>query len=131
MLRHHQQPPLSSSAGHRPSDRISNGLAAVHLPPTPNTYTAAELHFLDEVSHQHVAQQHLFYAMEHVVIVLQSCGIPYGIMGGMSIVLLGNENLITRDVDIAVDVGVPDMINAFVRDHRYGYARKTPHAKKC
>ncbi|KAK4147303.1 uncharacterized protein C8A04DRAFT_24546 [Dichotomopilus funicola] len=113
-----QQHPVFSNARHRPSGRTFNGSAAVHLPPAPHTYTVTELNFLDEASHQHVTQQHLFYALEHVVEVLQHHGITYGVMGGMSLVLLGNEHRITRDVDIGVDVGVPDMLNAFSRDHR-------------
>lgn len=107
-----------SSSPHRPSSSGSSSSEVVTLPPAPYTYTQAELEFLDAENHVNVTRRHLFYALEYIAKVLRNRGIRYGVMGGMEIILLGNRNRTTRDVDIAVDVRLADLLPALAQDVR-------------
>lgn len=94
------------------------------LPPAPATYTEDQLDCLEEQNDKHVTQRHLVYALDHVVQVLRTRGIEYGVMGGMSMILLGNQERTTTDVDVAVQVRTRDLLTAFAADNRC-----TPTAK--
>jgi hypothetical protein len=92
-------------------------LPPVHRTP-PVTYTDDELDQLEAQNEKHVTQRHLIHALDHVVFVLTTSGIPHGIMGGVSMILLGNHARTTSDVDIAVDAKVSDLLAAFAEDSR-------------
>ncbi|KAK4171750.1 hypothetical protein QBC36DRAFT_382336 [Triangularia setosa] len=122
--------------------RSSRGTPPPQLPPAPATYTEDQLDYLEEQNDKHVTQRHLVYALDHVVQVLRTRGIDlvyaldhvvqvlrtrgieYGVMGGMSMILLGNQERTTTDVDVAVQVRTRDLLAAFAADNR-----DTPTAK--
>jgi hypothetical protein len=89
------------------------------LRPAPVTYTDDELDHLEAQCEENVRQQHLIHALDHVVRVLESSNIPYGVMGGVSMILLGNQERTTIDVDVAVEAKVGDLLTVFSADNRY------------
>ncbi|KAK4195489.1 hypothetical protein QBC40DRAFT_352514 [Triangularia verruculosa] len=113
MSSHHSRASSRSSGS-----RSSRGSPPPQLPPAPATYNDDQLEYLEKQNERNVTQPHLVYALDHVVQVLRARGIHYGVMGGMSMILLGNQGRTTRDVDLAVEVKVRDLLAAFVADTR-------------
>ena len=118
--------PTSPNSSNNPSkslSRSSSRSSTSSSPPLilrdpPATYTDDELDHLEAQNEKHVTQAHLIHALDHVVSVLTSRGIPYAVMGGVSMILLGNHARTTSDVDIAVDAKVRDLLAAFADDTR-------------
>jgi hypothetical protein len=75
--------------------------------------------YFEEENEGRVTQQHLLYATDHVIDTLEAAGKRYGILGGLGMVLLGNQGRTTRDADIAVEAKVRDLLAAFAQDRRY------------
>lgn len=99
--------------------RSSRGTPPPQLPPAPATYTEDQLDYLEEQNDKHVTQRHPVYVLDHVVQVLMTRGIEYGVMGGMSMILLGNQERTTTDVEVAVQVRTRDLLAAFAADNRH------------
>ncbi|KAK3899651.1 hypothetical protein C8A05DRAFT_17934, partial [Staphylotrichum tortipilum] len=111
---HDRSNPLSRTSS-RSSTRSSPPLV---LRAPPATYTDDELDHLEVQNEKHVSLPHLIHALDHVVEVLTARGISYGVMGGVSMILLGNHARTTSDVDIAVDAKVRGLLTAFAADDR-------------
>ncbi|KAK3899744.1 hypothetical protein C8A05DRAFT_36622 [Staphylotrichum tortipilum] len=77
-----------------------------------------ELDYLEEQNEQHVTQRHLLHALDHVAEVLRAHGIRHGVMGGMSMILLGNQRRTTSDVDVAVETSTRALLGALATDNR-------------
>ncbi|KAK3309446.1 uncharacterized protein B0T15DRAFT_545221 [Chaetomium strumarium] len=109
-------PSSSSSSRHAPAADAAG--APPGIPPAPCTYTDDMLDYFEEENEEHVTQQHLINASDHVINTLKKAGIRYGILGGLGMVLLGNQGRTTRDADIAVEVKVKDLLAVFAHDKR-------------
>ncbi|KAK3988041.1 hypothetical protein QBC44DRAFT_399386 [Cladorrhinum sp. PSN332] len=107
----------SRTSSRSPGNRSTRG-SPPRLPAAPATYTDDQLDVLEEQNDKYVTQKHLLHALDHVIQVLNARGIQYGVMGGMSMILLGNQRRTTRDVDVAVKVKVRDLLSAFSDDDR-------------
>ncbi|KAK0744602.1 hypothetical protein B0T21DRAFT_344782 [Apiosordaria backusii] len=108
----------SRTSSRSSGNRSTRGSPTRQLPPAPATYTGEMLDDLEEQNENNVTSRHLVYALDHVVDVLRANGIRYGVMGGMSMILLGNQGRTTSDVDVAVEVKTRDLLAAFSTDDR-------------
>ena len=86
--------------------------------PAPVTYNDDELDYLEDKA-KHATQEHLVHALDHILRVMGQ-NIRYAVMGGMGMVLLGNQARTTKDVDVAVEAKVGDLLAMFANDSRYG-----------
>ena len=82
-------------------------------------YTIDELDELEETNEHNVTLGHLIAAMEHVIRLLESSGIPYAVMGGMHMIMRGYADRTTSDVDIAVETNARNLLQALSSDQRY------------
>ncbi|KAK3308354.1 uncharacterized protein B0T15DRAFT_524225 [Chaetomium strumarium] len=64
-----------------------------------------------------VTHEHLILALDHVGKLLSAKGIPWAVMGGLALFMLGNKNRSTRDVDVAIEAKPRAAIEA-LRDRR-------------
>ncbi|KAK4098372.1 hypothetical protein N658DRAFT_221306 [Parathielavia hyrcaniae] len=112
-------PNRSRTTSKSSSGRSSEGSPPPKPPPAaPATYSNEELDYLEQQNEKHVTQKHLIYALDHVVQVLNKARLPYGVMGGMSMIFLGYRGRTTSDVDVAVQVKAKDLLAAFATDKR-------------
>ena len=98
---------------------MSRNSSPHRLPPAPAQYTEDDLEYLEEQNEEQVTQRHLFCALDYIVTLLNAKDISYGIMGGMSMILLGNQRRTTTDVDVAVDVKPKDLLTVLEEEPRY------------
>ncbi|KAK4236617.1 hypothetical protein C8A03DRAFT_35473 [Achaetomium macrosporum] len=106
----------SSSSSSRQSAPVPGAPAGA--PPPPCTYTDDMLDYFEEENEDHVTQQHLIHASDHVINAFKKVGIRYGILGGLGMVLLGNQGRTTKDADIAVEAKVKELLGIFADDKR-------------
>ena len=112
-------------SSHEPDSRASSKSSGGHstrpsppprLPSAPATYTSDDLDYLEERNERYVTQQHLVYALDHVVQVMVARGIPYAVMGGVSMIFLGHQRRTTSDVDVAVETKARELLAASSTD---------------
>jgi hypothetical protein len=89
------------------------------LPDPPAQWDVdAHLPRLERESSTKVTQEHLILALDHVGALLDAKGYKWAVMGGLAMLMHGNTNRTTRDVDLAVETRPRDAIMA-LRDTRY------------
>ncbi|KAI1444748.1 hypothetical protein F5Y02DRAFT_389048 [Annulohypoxylon stygium] len=92
--------------------------------PTTMEYTIDQLFELEEESGQ-ASQDHLFYALEHIVQQLEAAGVEYAVMGGLSMQLRGYDSRTTIDVDLAIDMKPRSLNSLLASDDRIYRPRPT------
>ncbi|KAI5920849.1 hypothetical protein F4810DRAFT_680711 [Camillea tinctor] len=80
-------------------------------------YTDESLEQL-ELKSTEASQDHLYYALDYVVKMLDDAGIKYAVMGGVSMQLRGFYERTTQDIDLAVDVKMRDLLSMLAQHGR-------------